>query len=97
MLRNKVFSSSGSIIYRKQALKKLKRETVIVYIKVPKEKLKARIKNMDRRAIVGLRKYGFDKLFDLRTPMYEKCADIEIEVTNESEGVIEKRLLKSFT
>lgn len=95
-LRNKVFSPGGSIIYSKRAMNKLKRETVIVYIKVPREKLKARIKTMNFRAIIGLKEHGFDKLFNLRTPMYEKNAHITIEVTNESENITSRKIAQAL-
>ena len=93
-LRKTIFSPGGSIVYRNKAMNKLKKEAVIVYIKVPKEKLKTRIKNMNTRAIIGLKEYGFDKLFDLRSPLYEKSADITLEITDEPEKATEEKLLK---
>jgi len=92
-LNNKIFSPGGSIIYLEQAMEKIKSETKVVYLKVTKEILKKRLENIDTRAIIGLKEYGFDRLFQIRAKLYEKYADITIDVDNEPEDQTLLKLL----
>lgn len=91
--KNKIFSPGGSIVFSRKAMEKLKKETMIIYLKVDLKKLKSRIKNIDTRAIIGLTKFGFDKLFKIRSPLYEAGADITIKITNESSLKIKDKIL----
>lgn len=95
-LKGKMFIPGGSIIYSKKAMKKLKKETFIIHLKVPREILKSRLKNIDIRGIIGLKRYGFDKLFDMRSILYEKYADAVVLVNNETEDEIRRILKKTI-
>lgn len=95
-LNGKVFSPGGSLIYRDEAMKKVKRETTVVYLKVPFDILEKRITNLETRAIVGLKKHGFENLYKQRSPLYQKCADIILSVENEDSDVVEKILLSKL-
>ncbi len=96
-LTDKVFSPGGSIIYKKPAIDKIKRETIVVFLKVPKEILRERIKNIDTRGVVGLKEHGFDKLFDQRTLQYKEVADIVVEIEEETENEVKEEILKKLS
>lgn len=93
-LRKKVFSPGGSIIYGQKSMRKIKSQTIVIYLKLPLAILKTRLSNLDTRGIVGLKKYGFNKLFAIRSPHYEKNADITIDISDESEEITKAKLLK---
>ena len=75
-----VFSPGGSIIYSSAAMKKLKKETLVVYLKTPLAEVKKRLSGIiHSRGIVGLEEKGITRLFRERTRVYEKAADLTVE------------------
>lgn len=67
-----VFSPGGSIIYSDEAMEKIKKETVIIYLEIALEEIKKRIEGHHRKqAVVGLREKGIVNLFEERTPIYK--------------------------
>lgn len=95
-LGDKLFSPGGSLVYRDRAMKKVRRETTIVYLKVPLGVLKKRITNLETRAIVGFKKHGFEYLYKQRSPLYQKYADIMIFVKNEEPEAVKKILFRKI-
>ncbi len=95
-LTNKIFSPGGSIIFKEKAMGKIKLETIVVYLKVSLEDLKRRAVNLNSRGIVGLKKFGFDKIFELRTPIYEKFADIIITNKGKTDLQIVHKILSEY-
>src|SRR6266567_2951058 len=77
-LHNVLLSPGGSIVYQTKAMEKIRRETTVIYLHVPKTILKKRLTDNGNRGIIGLDKYGFDGLFALRKPLYEQYADMTI-------------------
>ena len=74
-----VFSPGGSIIYSPAAIKKLKKETLIVYLKTPLSEVKKRLSGIIHlRGIVGLKEKGITRLFKERKCVYEKTADLAV-------------------
>lgn len=96
-LINKVFSPGGSIIYSDKAMKKIKEETLVVYLKVRLDELKKRVKNLNTRAIVRLKKLGLEMLYSERVPMYEKSADIVVENTERTDYQIAHQILSKYS
>jgi shikimate kinase len=92
-LKNKVFATSGSIIYSGPAMEKIINETIVFYLKIDKKILENRLGNLvKKRGIVGLEEHGFDKLFELRSALYEKYADITIDTFKLTKGKIIKKI-----
>lgn len=52
---NCVVATGGSVVFRDEAMQKLKRNSVIVFIDVPLENVKARLKNIKREALLRLK------------------------------------------
>jgi shikimate kinase len=96
-LRNKVFAPSGSIIYSEPAMEKIINETIVIYLKIDKKILKKRLGVIKKRGIVGLEKYGFDKLFELRSALYEQYADVTIDTFKLTKGKIIKRIKEELS
>ena len=76
-----VVATGGSMIMNEDAVKHLKSIGKIVYINVPLATLKKRITNMKTRGIVFGKGETLDDVFANRTPLYEKYADIIINVS----------------
>jgi shikimate kinase len=79
-LEDTIFSPGGSIIYSKNAMDKLKKETLLVYLSVSLEQVKKHLGDkINRNGIIGLAAKGIEGLYKERTPLYEKFADIIID------------------
>lgn len=92
-LKGKLFSPGGSFIYGNKAMRKAKRETIVVYLKISLATLEKRITNLNTRGIVGLKKYGLKALYKQRSPLYRQHADIIFSVENEKPEAVKKNLL----
>ena len=88
---NSIIATGGSVVYGKEAMEHLQSIGRVVYLKVSYETLEKRLADIKGRG-VGL-KEGQDlkALFEERSPLYEKYADIEIsEGTLGVEQTVEK-------
>lgn len=91
-----VFSPGGSIIYSPAAMKKLKKETLIVYLKTPLAVVKKRLSGIIHlRGIVGLEEKGTTRLFKERTRLYEKAADMAVKYAKQSPAETAAEILRS--
>ncbi|MBQ8028252.1 MAG: shikimate kinase [Clostridia bacterium] len=75
---NSVVATGGSVIYGKEAMKKLKENSVVVYLSLPTEELEKRIFNIKTRGIAMKKGTTLSELFRERKELYEKYADIEL-------------------
>ena len=75
---NSVVATGGSMILSDEAMKNLKKNGIVVYVEVPLEILKKRITNMKTRGIAFKKGETLEDIFRVRTPLYEKYADITI-------------------
>ncbi len=76
---NSVVATGGSAIYGEMAMRKLKENGIIVYLKVSPAELKNRIKNIHTRGIAMKAGTTIVELYNERVPLYEKYADITVE------------------
>ncbi len=74
-----VVATGGSAVYGKRAMRKLKDNGIIVYLKVSPEELQSRIKNIHTRGIAMKKGTTISALYEERAPLYEKYADITVE------------------
>ncbi len=85
-MENNVIATGGSVVLSDRAMRHLKQNSIIVYLRVGLELIKKRL-GPDRRLARG-RDHSLDRLFEERTPLYEKYADIIIECRDRSPGDI---------
>ena len=91
-----VFSPGGSIIYSPGAMKKLKRETLIVYLEAPQAVVEKRLSGIiHSRGIVGLEEKGITRLFKERTRVYEKTADLAVKSGEQSPAETAAEIFRS--
>lgn len=73
-----IVATGGSVVYGDEAMRHLKAIGTIVYLKVPYETLEKRLADIKGRGVVLKEGQDLKALFDERSPLYEKYADIEI-------------------
>ena len=66
-----------------EAMEHLKKTSTVVYLKVPYEDIEKRLKSLKRRGVVFDKGQTLRDIYEIRTPIYEKYADIIIDCNNE--------------
>lgn len=74
-----VIATGGSVIYSSSAMRRLKSDGVLVYLKLPYEEIEKRIRNISSRGIAMGKGQNLAGLYEQRTPLYEMYADIVID------------------
>ena len=75
-----VIATGGSVIYRASAMEKLKTLGTIVYLKLSYETIKSRLGDLKARGVALKEGFTLKDLYEERTPLYEKYADIAVEL-----------------
>ena len=93
-----VIATGGSVVLCEEAMENLRRNGTVIYIKLPCEEIKRRVKNITTRGLVMRPGETLDDVFRERAPLYEKYADITVDCTGlKTEESVEKliRALKT--
>ena len=86
-----IIATGGSVVYGKEAMEHLQSIGTVVYLKVSYETLEKRLADIKGRGVVLKEGQDLKALFEERSPLYEKYADIEIsEGTLGVEQTVEK-------
>lgn len=93
---NAVVDTGGSVVYSKKAMKSLKSNAVIVYLKDDVENVKKRFKKRGEPHLIGSKGKSFKELFRERNRLYEKYADIAIVVSDNKnlQNILDEIILK---
>lgn len=75
-----VIATGGSVIYRDFAMQKLKEKGTIVYLKVSYEEIVKRLGDLKKRGVALKDGFTLKDLYEERAPLYEKYADIVVEL-----------------
>ena len=73
-----IIATGGSVVYGKKAMEHLSCIGTVVYLKVPYDTLEKRLEDIKGRGVVLKEGQTLRTVYDERTPLYEKYADIEI-------------------
>ncbi len=76
-----VIATGGSVIYREQAMQKLKTMGTVVYLKLSYEVIEKRLGDLKKRGVVLKEGFTLKDLYAERTPLYEKYADVVVELS----------------
>ena len=77
---NTVIATGGSAVYGARAMTHFKEIGTVVYLKASYETIEQRIRNFETRGIVIPEGQTFRDVYDERTALYEKYADITVDV-----------------
>ncbi len=75
-----VIATGGSVIYRENAMRKLQEMGTVVYLKLPYEIIAKRLGDLKKRGVALKEGFTLKDLYEERTPLYEKYADITVEL-----------------
>ena len=75
---NAVIATGGSAVYSVQGMNHLKRIGKVVYLKVGKEELFKRLKNIRERGVVLRDGETLEEMYDERCRLYEMYADVVV-------------------
>lgn len=87
-----VIATGGSVVLEPAAMEHLKKNGTCVFLEVPLDELKHRIKNIRSRGIAFAAGQNLTDIFRERTPLYQKYADITVETGVDVEDTVEKIL-----
>lgn len=73
-----VIATGGSVVYRPYALEALKKTGKIVYLQLSYEELERRLGDLKARGVALKEGYTLRDLYNERTPLYEKYAEITV-------------------
>ena len=76
---NTVIATGGSAVYGDEGMKHLGEISTIVYLSVPVESLNERLSNIRTRGVVMKKDESIEELFQRRSPLYKKYADIIVD------------------
>ncbi len=79
---NKVVATGGSAVYSDAGMQRLRKSGNTVFLDVPLAELKQRIHNYEQRGIARRPEQSFAELFNERSVLYNKFADIHIPCAN---------------
>ena len=77
-VENTVIATGGSAVYWEESMQHLKDIGLVVYLKTDFEELERRITNMATRGVVLPEGMTFRDLYEERTKLYEKYADLTV-------------------
>ena len=93
-----VIATGGSAVYGAEAMAHLKRIGTVIYLKLDYKRLRRRLGSLKKRGVVLKKGQTFRMLYEERTPLYEKYADLIIDEENndirETLQIIQEKLKK---
>lgn len=78
-VENTVIATGGSVVYCEDAMDHLNSVGTVVYLKLPLEALVERLGSLKGRGVLLKEGQTLEDLYEERTPLYEKYADIVID------------------
>ena len=76
-----VIATGGSVIYGDGAMENLKKLGKVVYLKIPYEEMCRRLGDFSHRGVIMRKGNTLREMYDERAPLYEKYADITVDVS----------------
>lgn len=78
-VENHIISTGGSAVYSDAAMTHLKKNGTAIYLDVSLATLRSRITDYETRGIAKRPEQSFDELFEERTRLYRKYADLVVK------------------
>ena len=78
-LTGHVIATGGSAAYSEAAMRHLKKSGIVVFLQVPFADILARVRDFGTRGIARAPEQSFADLFEERSVLYEKYADLTID------------------
>ena len=78
-LENSIIATGGSACYEPEGMQHLREISTVVYLKLPYEEVEKRLGDLNARGVTLQPGQTLRDLYDERTPLYEKYADLIID------------------
>lgn len=78
-LNNSIIATGGSACYEPEGMRHLQDISTVVYLKLPYEEVKQRLGDLNARGVTLQPGQTLKDLYEERTPLYEKYADLIID------------------
>ena len=95
-LARRVVAPGGSIIYHSDLMEYLRQNSTLVYLDDSFENIEERLTNVLGRGIVGLRDKSLRQIYDERSPLYSRYADITISCQGKSQDRLATEILHHY-
>ena len=89
-VQNSIIATGGSVVYGKEAMRRLHENGLVVYIRLPYEEIERRLSNLATRGVTLKKGQTLRNLYDERIPLYEAEADYTFEP---EEGDVQETVL----
>ena len=93
---NAVIATGGSVVYGEEAMKHLKEIGTVIYIKVSYRTLRYRLGDLSKRGVAIKEGYTLKDLYNERVPLYEKYADIVLDINGMNIRVAQKLIRETL-
>jgi len=91
-----IIATGGSAIFGREAMEHLKQSGIVIYLKLPVEEIEQRIHNITTRGIAMNPDDTIRDVFNVRSPLYEKWADITIDCSEANPETVLSSILKQL-
>ena len=85
-MENTVIATGGSVVYGEKAMENLKAQGTVVYLDITCKELEERLGDLRERGVSIKDGWTLQDLYDERKPLYEKYADITVNVSGLTVG-----------
>lgn len=82
-VENAVIATGGSVVYSEKAMQALKKDGIVVYMRITYEHMMHRIKNPETRGILLKEGATLRSMYDERVALYEQYADVTVDCTDD--------------
>ena len=79
-VENTVIATGGSVIFGADAMAHFKETGIVVYLRISYDQLDKRLGDLDERGVVHKEGQTLRDIYDERTRLYEKYADITVDL-----------------
>jgi shikimate kinase len=95
-LENHIISTGGSAVYSDAAMQHLRKNGTTIYLDVSVATLRSRITDYETRGIAKRPDQSFDDLFEERTRLYKKYADLVVKGDGMSQDAVCNHIIKEL-
>jgi len=95
-LTRRIVAPGGSIIYNPDLMKYLRQHSTLVYLDDSFENIERRLTDAAIRGIVGLKSKSLRQIYDERSPLYSRYADITVDCRGKSWDQIAREILNRY-
>lgn len=95
--QNTIIAPGGSVVYSDKAMRHLKSIGKVVFLNAPLEEIRRHTPGYLARGIIGLKGKTIEEVFEERLPLYQKYADVTVNLNLYTDESILKIIIEELT